>query len=74
MSEQEITTALAELSHTRGWLGSFRPGRYVFRALARNLPEEPGNPDRRDRTGEGAVAGGREGDRGPWVRSRTRAL
>lgn len=75
MSEREITTALAELSHARGWLGSFRPGRYAFRALAANLPEEPGNPDRRHRTGEGAVgAAGREGDRGPWARSRTRAL
>jgi hypothetical protein len=75
MSEEDITTALAELSHPRGWLGTFRPGRYVFRALATNLPDAPGNPDRRDRTGKGAlVAGGREGDGGPWAHSRTRAV
>jgi hypothetical protein len=32
--EAEITAALDELSHDRGWLGRFVPGRYVFRALA----------------------------------------
>lgn len=32
--EAEITSALDELSRDRGWLGSFVPGRYVFRALA----------------------------------------
>ena len=32
--EAEITCALDELSREHGWLGSFVPGRYVFRALA----------------------------------------
>jgi hypothetical protein len=34
MDEAEVTLALQELSQHRGWLASFRPGRYVFRALA----------------------------------------
>jgi hypothetical protein len=75
MSEQEITAALHELSHARGWLGSFRPGSYVFRALARDLPEEPGNTDRAAQGGgraDGTRGQGRPGE--PWARSRSRAL
>jgi hypothetical protein len=34
MDEEEVTRALQELSRHRGWLASFRPGSYVFRALA----------------------------------------
>jgi hypothetical protein len=75
MSEQEITAALDELTQARGWVGSFRPGSYVFRALARDLPDEAGNPDRPAQTGQRGDARGRRQDHGgPWARSRARAM
>jgi hypothetical protein len=45
MSEGEVTSALQELSQARGWLGSFAPGRYVFRAFQAGLAMDPCNPD-----------------------------
>lgn len=45
MSEEEVTSALAELSRA-GWLGRFTPGRYVFRAWKSGLPADACNPDK----------------------------
>jgi hypothetical protein len=47
MSEAQVRDALDELSGRHGWLGTFRPGAYVFRALNPEIPEDACNPDRR---------------------------
>lgn len=46
MSESQVRHALDELCGRQGWLGTFRPGTYVFRALNPDLPEDVCNPDR----------------------------
>ena len=46
MNETQIRGALDELCGRRGWLGTFRPGSFVFRALNLDLPEDACNPDR----------------------------
>jgi hypothetical protein len=55
MEEREITRALGELSQSGGWLGAFTPGRYVFRALTPDMPEDGCNPDGRRSGREGGV-------------------
>ena len=54
MDQEEVTLALGELSQDRGWLASFRPGSYVFRALA---PDGPETPMSRRNTGRFAAGG-----------------
>jgi len=45
MDLEEVTRALDELSQDGGWLASFTPGTYMFRALSRDMPADPCNPD-----------------------------
>ena len=45
MDAQEVLAALDELSQEDGWLASFTPGQYMFRALSRGTPQDPCNPD-----------------------------